>query len=66
MEECVVGIDIGTSACKVLAISRDLEILSEKTGKYPIYVPKPGWTEQNPEDWWAAVRDLLTGMSKEL
>jgi len=66
MEECVVGIDIGTSACKVLAISRDLEILSEKTGKYPTYVPKPGWTEQNPEDWWAAVRDLLTGMSKEL
>ncbi|MEM4882715.1 MAG: FGGY family carbohydrate kinase [Nitrososphaerota archaeon] len=31
-----------------------------------MYVPKPGWTEQNPEDWWAAVRDLLTGMSKEL
>jgi len=66
LEECVVGIDIGTSACKVLAISRDLEILSEKSGKYPIYVPKPGWTEQNPEDWWTVVKSLLTDTSAEL
>ncbi|MEM2790136.1 MAG: xylulokinase [Candidatus Bathyarchaeia archaeon] len=66
MEECVVGVDIGTSACKVLAISRDLEILSEKSGKYPTYVPKPGWTEQNPEDWWAVVGSLLADISKEL
>ena len=66
MEECVVGIDIGTSSCKVLAISRELEVVGEKTGKYPTYIPRPGWVEQNPEDWWNAVKSVLGDLSREL
>jgi len=66
MEECVVGVDIGTSSCKVLAISRDLSIIGEKTGKYPTYIPKPGWVEQNPEDWWKAVRATLRELNQEV
>jgi xylulokinase len=59
MEECVVGLDVGTSGCKVLAISRELEVVGEKPGRYPTYIPRPGWVEQNPDDWWDVARRLL-------
>jgi len=48
------GIDIGTSGTKTLAIREDGEILASATVEYPLYSPQPGWSEQNPQDWWRA------------
>ena len=48
------GIDIGTSGTKTLAMREDGKILSSATVEYPLYSPKPGWSEQDPEDWWKA------------
>lgn len=48
------GIDIGTSGTKTLAIREDGEILSSATIEYPLYSPHPGWSEQDPQDWWEA------------
>ncbi|MDQ3332896.1 MAG: xylulokinase [Planctomycetota bacterium] len=48
------GIDIGTSGTKTLAIREDGAIVASATAEYPISHPKPGWSEQNPEDWWQA------------
>lgn len=48
------GIDIGTSGTKTLAIREDGTILASSTVDYPLYSPKPGWSEQAPEDWWQA------------
>ncbi len=48
------GIDIGTSGTKTLAIDERGKILSEATECYPSYHPKPLWSEQEPEDWWQA------------
>ncbi|MGL6196282.1 MAG: xylulokinase [Thermoguttaceae bacterium] len=48
------GIDIGTSGTKTLAISADGKILASATEEYPCYAPKPLWSEQDPEDWWNA------------
>ena len=48
------GIDVGTSGTKTLAMREDGTILSSTTVEYPLYSPKPGWSEQNPEDWWQA------------
>lgn len=48
------GIDIGTSGTKTLAISEDGQILASATEEYPLYSPKPGWSEQDPNDWWKA------------
>ena len=48
------GIDIGTSGTKTLAINDRGEILGESTSLYPSYHPKPLWSEQDPEDWWQA------------
>ena len=48
------GIDIGTSGTKCLAINPHGLILAEATASYPAYHPKPAWSEQDPEDWWQA------------
>jgi xylulokinase len=57
------GIDIGTSGTKTLAISVDGTILGSATASYPLASPKPGWSEQNPQDWWLAtiktIREVL-------
>lgn len=48
------GVDVGTSGTKTLAMREDGTILSSATIEYPLYSPRPGWSEQNPEDWWQA------------
>jgi xylulokinase len=48
------GIDIGTSGTKTLAINEKGAILASAMETYPCYVPRPLWSEQDPEDWWQA------------
>lgn len=48
------GIDIGTSGTKTLAMDSGGKILADALETYPCYVPKPLWSEQDPEDWWQA------------
>ncbi|HEX3872348.1 MAG TPA: FGGY family carbohydrate kinase, partial [Pirellulales bacterium] len=48
------GIDVGTSGTKTLAIDESGAILAAAMDDYPCYVPKPLWSEQDPEDWWRA------------
>ena len=60
----LMGVDIGTSACKVAVFSADGHVIAAQSEEYPVYYPQPGWAEQNPEDWWdavcLAVRKLLS------
>ena len=46
------GIDIGTSGTKALVCRENGQILATATAEHPSYHPKPGWSEQQPEDWW--------------
>lgn len=59
-----IGIDLGTSAVKLLLVREDGLIEKSVSKEYPIFYPAPGFSEQNPEDWWNAVRtgikELLT------
>ncbi len=57
-----IGIDLGTSAVKLLAMNEKGRILNTVSKEYPLLFPAPGWSEQNPEDWFRAV---LAGL-KEL
>src|SRR5439155_18293099 len=50
----LLGIDIGTSGTKTLVCDEDGKVLATAMAEHPIASPKPGWSEQNPEDWWAA------------
>ncbi len=59
-----VGIDLGTSAVKLLLLDRTGNILKAATKEYPISFPKPGWAEQNPLDWWNACLDGLGELTR--
>jgi len=48
------GIDIGTSGTKTLAMDATGKILADAMETYPCYAPKPLWSEQDPDDWWKA------------
>ena len=48
------GIDIGTSGTKTIAINHTGAILATRSAEYPCDHPKPGWSEQDPELWWQA------------
>jgi len=50
----LLGIDIGTSGTKTLICDEDGKVLATATAEYPLYSPKPGWSEQDPLDWWDA------------
>lgn len=54
-----IGIDLGTSAAKLLMMNEKGEIQKIVSREYPISFPAPGWSEQNPEDWYAACLDGL-------
>lgn len=63
-----IGIDLGTSAVKLLLVGADGTILNSVSVEYPICYPQSGWSEQNPEDWYGGVTEgikrLLTGQDK--
>jgi xylulokinase len=53
------GIDIGTSGTKTLAIDHTGQILASASAEYPCDHPRPGWSEQHPDLWWEATRSTL-------
>ncbi|HUX77084.1 MAG TPA: xylulokinase [Anaerolineae bacterium] len=61
----LLGIDLGTSSVKVLLATTTGRILGQGSAEYPIHRPRPGWAEQDPDDWWratiTAVRQALAG-----
>lgn len=50
----LLGVDMGTSGCKVVAINEQGKIISNGSKTYPTSYPKSGWAEQNPQDWYEA------------
>ena len=54
-----IGVDLGTSAVKLLLMDETGKICGSVSREYPLYFPQPGWSEQKPEDWWSAVCDGL-------
>lgn len=59
-----IGIDLGTSAVKLLMMDERGNVKKIVTREYSIYFPKPGWAEQNPEDWFDACMDGLKELVK--
>ena len=59
------GIDIGTSGTKTLAINPRGKILAQASAEYPIYHPKPLWSEQDPDDWWNATVKTIRAVVKK-
>ena len=59
MAEYLLGIDIGTSACKAAVFDLEGNVKATASGDYPVYYPHLGWAEQNPEDWYQGVCNAL-------
>ncbi len=65
----LLGIDIGTSGTKVLAIDATGKIVARAHAEYELFTPRPLWAEQNPQDWWQAacecIRQILVTVPAE-
>lgn len=55
MKRQLLGIDIGTSACKVAVFDEDGKVLVQTNEPYHVYYPQKGWAEQDAEEWWEAI-----------
>ena len=56
-----IGIDLGTSAVKLLLMDENGSIHKIVSKEYPLYLPQAGWAEQNPEDWFARTMEGYKG-----
>jgi xylulokinase len=61
----LVGLDVGTTGVKALALSPDGEVLARAEESYELSTPHPGWSEQDPEDWWRAADRALGALGGE-
>ena len=52
-----IGIDLGTSAVKLLLVSDEGTVAKTVSRSYPLEFPQPGWSQQKPADWWGAILD---------
>jgi xylulokinase len=57
--DVLIGLDVGTSGVKGVAISPDGDVVATADETYPLSMPRPGWAEQDPEDWWRAAQACL-------
>jgi len=62
MRPVALGIDVGSSACKVTAVNADGQVLGRGQQEYETRYPAPGWAEQDPEVWVQAVRSALASL----
>ena len=61
-----IGIDLGTSAVKLLLMEGNGKIVRVTSREYPLYFPHPGWSQQNPEDWYKQSMDGLCKLMESI
>ena len=61
----LVGLDVGTTGVKALALSPEGDVLARVEESYELSTPHPGWAEQDPEDWWRAAERALAALGGE-
>jgi xylulokinase len=61
----LVGLDVGTTGVKALALSPEGDVLARAEESYGFSTPYPGWAEQDPEDWWRAAERALAALGGE-
>ncbi|MHC4908718.1 MAG: xylulokinase [Planctomycetota bacterium] len=56
----LIGIDVGTSACKVVLVDERGAVVAVTSAGYPLSTPRPQWSEQDPNDWWRGACSAIT------
>ena len=59
----MIGLDVGTTGVKAIAIDPEGEVVARAERSYPLSTPAPGWSEQDPEDWWQAADAAIAEVS---
>jgi xylulokinase len=54
-----IGVDVGTTGARAVAVDEHGAVVSATTSEYPLLTPRPQWTEQDPAEWWRATREAL-------
>lgn len=62
----LLGIDIGTGGARAVAVDVYGALVAEASSEYPLHTPRPGWTDQHPEDWWRAAKEALSGVAEKV
>ncbi len=62
----VIGLDSSTTGCKAIAWDANGNAVAEGRASIPMHKPRPGWHEQNAEDWWRAARDSLRHVTAQI
>ncbi|MDP9256709.1 MAG: xylulokinase [Actinomycetota bacterium] len=57
-----VGLDVGTTGVKALAVTADGTVVARAESQYGLSQPRPGWSEQAPEDWWVGSEEAITAL----
>jgi xylulokinase len=55
----LLGLDVGTGGARAVAVDETGNVVMEASSEYPLRSPRPGWTEQDPGDWWEGAKEAL-------
>ena len=66
MGKYFIGIDVSTTASKVLVIDAQGAVISEQSHPHELSTPRPLWSEQDPENWWTATRQSLRDVMQKI
>ncbi|SFS99447.1 xylulokinase [Saccharopolyspora flava] len=62
----LIGIDLGTSTCKAIAVNGDGDVVAKQSRDYPMINLRQGWAEQDPAEWWRATDEAITALTASL
>ncbi|MGF1472980.1 MAG: xylulokinase [Rubrobacteraceae bacterium] len=62
----LLGLDVGTTGVRAIAVDESGALISEASSEYPLHTPHPGWTEQDPEDWWRGAKEALAEVAGQI
>jgi xylulokinase len=62
----LLGLDVGTTGARAVAVDEAGRVRAAASAEYPLHTPRPGWTEQDPVDWWGGARSALRRVAAEV
>jgi xylulokinase len=62
----LLGLDVGTGGARAVAVDESGNVVAEASSEYPLMSPRPGWTEQDPGDWWEGAKEALGRVAAEV
>src|SRR3954463_10059216 len=66
MDQLILGIDVGTTNTKAILATPDGRVIAQDTQGLSLLTPRPGWVEQNPEEWWQATAQVTARLVRQV